>query len=61
MKLDLKPTGKIVHNFASCLWITCGQLGIWQIGGWQIGEEREADGALLGYFVIGLALRLHCH
>jgi hypothetical protein len=46
MKLDLKPIGKIVHNFASCLWIT------WPIGdsaaGWR-RRVKEAEGALSGY------------
>jgi hypothetical protein len=58
MKLDLKPVGKIVHNFANCLWIT------WPIGDSAAGGGRrvkEAEGALLGDFVIGLALGLHCH
>jgi hypothetical protein len=58
MKLDLKPIGKIVHNFGICLWITR------QVGGSAAGGRlrgREADGALSGYFVIGLAFGLHCH
>jgi len=58
MKLDLKPVGKIVHNFADCLWITR------QVGGSAAGGRRrvkEAEGAFSGYFVIGLALGLHCH
>ena len=58
MKRNLKPVGKIVHNFAICLWIT------WQIGDSAAGGRRrgkEAEGALSGYFVIGLTLGLHCH
>jgi hypothetical protein len=58
MKLDLKPVGKIVHNFADCLWITR------QVGGSAAGGRRrvkEAEGAFSGYFVIGLAFGLHCH
>ena len=58
MKLDLKPTGKIVHNFADCLWITR------QVGGSAAGGRwrgKEVEGAFSGYFVIGLALGLHCH
>jgi hypothetical protein len=58
MKLDLKPVGKIVHNFADCLWITR------QVGGSAAGGRRrgkEAEGAFWGYFVIVLALGLHCH
>jgi hypothetical protein len=58
MKLDLKPVGKIVHNFADCLWIT-RQVGSSAAGGRRRG--KEVDGALSGYFVIGLALGLHCH
>jgi len=33
MKLDLKPIGKIVHNFGICLWIT-----------WPIGDSAAAGG-----------------
>jgi hypothetical protein len=57
MKLDLKPIGKIVHNFGICLWITPNR----RVGGWRGRRGREADGALSGYFVIVLALGLHCH
>jgi len=52
MKLDLKPVGKIVHNFADCLWIT-RQVGGSAAGGRRRGKEAEGDEFLLHDLIYG--------
>jgi hypothetical protein len=44
MKLDLKPIGKIVHNFGICLWIT------WPIGDSAAGGGGEGERRVVLYW-----------
>ena len=67
MKLDLKPVGKIVHNFASCLWITW-PIGDSAAGGGGEGERRRVlyRGTLSSdwhydYIVIEMAFGRHLY